>query len=73
MEETIFFFGIHVQSNLPKIGRCPPPPRIKLGARSARSVSAFGNLPAPPPISAVLLPNVMPEKETCEFQFQMDI
>ena len=49
------------------------PPQIELGTSSARSMSAFGNLPPPPPPSAFPLPNVVPEKETCEFQFQMDI
>ena len=49
----------------------PPPPRIELGARSARSVSAFYDLP-PFPLRFPL-PNAMPEKETCEFQFQIDV
>ena len=43
-----------------------PSPRIELGARS---VSAFYDLPPHFPFP---LPNVVPEKETCEFQFQID-
>ena len=59
-------------------GKVPPPsPRIEIGLNMnaienksfhLRSASAFYNFPFPLPA-----PDFMPEKETCEFQFQMDI
>ena len=49
----------------------PPPPGIELGSEMSQVSEANECiLQSTPPHPA---PDVMPEKEPCEFQFQMDI
>ena len=59
----------------------PPPPEIEIGLKmnatekksfQVRSASAFYNL-SPHLLPSSTLSYFMPEQETCEFQFQMDI